>query len=329
MTSMSYVEPDPERARRLDRRMRERLGSSLRYIAGQANGLMPIDRTALEHFLSRLAKGAVPALTFGAYCDLVLAIEADRLDLAAALVTEIADAPNRSAGIVVSDLGDPITDPRADRYIRLVDTDPTISFIVKPPPSAASATCRERIAGALDLLEAGDPMMAAEIKELLGEIVLAVGSDDPTAMTFDGASSFLMWGAIVLNANGHKSVLETAQALVHESGHNVLFGLCADGSLAGDDDEARYRSPLRPDPRPMDGIIHATYVTARMHQSVGRLLKADVLDAAAALEAQASLIEHRRAFSEGIAVIDRHSRLTERGRAIMDSARAHMTQTEV
>jgi len=34
---------------------------------------------------------------FGAYCDLVFAIEADRRDLVKALLAEIAAAPNRPA----------------------------------------------------------------------------------------------------------------------------------------------------------------------------------------------------------------------------------------
>ena len=38
-----------------------------------------------------------------------------------------------------------------------------------------------------------------------------------------------------------------------------------------------FSSPLRTDPRPMDGVVHATYVVARMHQTISRLLDAGVL----------------------------------------------------
>lgn len=327
MNSAADFEPNAVRAMAIDRHMRERLGASLRYIVEQANGQVAIVRPAIEGFFARLAQGPISATIFGAYCDLVLAIDEDRLDLAEALFAEIGAAPNRPAGLQIRDLANPRIDPIADRYIRLVDTDPTISFSVLPPSSEIAAACRGRIAAAFNLLEAGDPALAAEIRALIGEIVLAVGPDDPAALTFDGASSFMLWGAIMLNANGNRTVLEMAQALAHESGHNLLFGLCADGPMVENDDNPLYPSPLRTDPRPMDGIVHATYVTARMHRTVARLLQAGVLDGAASAEAQDSLTAHRRAFAQGIEVIDRYARLTERGLAIMAGARAHMDRS--
>ena len=114
------------------------------------------------------------------------------------------------------------------------------------------------------------------------------------------------------------------QALAHESGHNLLFGLCADGPLHENGDDERYSSPLRIDPRPMDGIIHAAYVTARMHQAVQRLLAAGVLDEAQAEEARTANIANVKRFAMGMQAVDRHARLTARGRAVMAGARAYM-----
>ena len=131
---------------------------------------------------------------------------------------------------------------------------------------------------AMDLLDRGFPEMAEEIRELLSEIVIAVGPDDPKALTFDGSSSYMLWGAIMLNARGQSSVLDTAQALAHESGHNLLFGKCVNGPLVENDDEEDFAHPLRTDPRPMDGVFHAAYVIARMHQTLERLLDSGVLD---------------------------------------------------
>jgi HEXXH motif-containing protein len=317
--------PDAARAVALDRHMRARLAASLRHIVAQADGRIAMDHAALEGFFARVAAGPVSARVFGAYCDLVLAIDDDRLALAEALLGEIGAAPHRPTDLLILDLGDARNDPVAERYVRLIDSDPAAPFAVLPPPPAAAAACRERIDAAFRLLDAGDPALAAEIRVLIGEIVIAVGPDDPTAPTFDGASAFMLWGAVMLNARGHRNALEMAQALAHESGHNLLFGLCADGPLVENDDEPRYASPLRADPRPMDGIVHATYVTARMHLAVARLLAAGVLDDAATAEAHASLAAHRRAFAQGIEVIDRHGSLTGRGEAIMAGARAYMT----
>jgi hypothetical protein len=253
---------------------------------------------------------------FGAYCDLVFAIEADRRDLVKALLAEIAAAPNRPADLAICDLADPTCDPIAARYVRLINTDPSASFNVLPLTAEIAAACRSGFPP-----PSGCSTRATRHSPPIGEIVLAIGSEDPTAMQFDGASSFMLWGAIVLNATAHRTDLETAQALTHESGHNLLFGLSADGPLVENDDKARYPSPLRADPRPMDGIVHATYVTARMHRAVAQLLSAGVANRA---EAEASLTAHRRAFDQGWAIIARDGGLSERGRAAMAGACAYM-----
>jgi HEXXH motif-containing protein len=324
MTERLGFAPNADRSRHLDGRMRERLAESLRYILDQAQGYLTYSRPDFEAFLGRLAQGPVSSQVFGAYCDLVLDIEADQLDIAEKRVAEILAAPVQSGGPLIIDLLDPASDAASDRYGRLVDTDPSMPFRLMPPPAPAAASCRERIAAALTLIDAGHPELADELRAILREIVLAVGPDEPGAVVFDGASSFMLWGAIVLNVRTHKTVLEMVQALAHESGHNLLFGFCADGPLVENSDADRYPSPLRLDPRPMDGIVHATYVTARMHQAVHRLLESGVLTAEQEVEARTGLADHQRAFAGAIATVDRYARFTPLGEAIMAGARDHM-----
>lgn len=78
------------------------------------------------------ARGPVSPLVFGTYCDLVLALDADALSEAEALLKEIAAAPTASPELHVLDLGDPDTDPAANRYRRLVDTDESLPFTISP-----------------------------------------------------------------------------------------------------------------------------------------------------------------------------------------------------
>jgi HEXXH motif-containing protein len=313
--------PDAARAAALDARMRQRLGASLEHIAEAARGRLEFDEAALATFLRRLATAAVPARICAAYFDLVIAIEAGRLDEAAGLLAEISASPNRPADMVVSSLADPAADPIAQRYLRFMDTDPDVSLTLLPPPAEAAVACRGRIAAALALLDLGDPAMAAEIRTLVGDVVLAVGPDDPGALEFDGVSAFPLWGAIMLNAGPPRSVLATAQALAHESGHNLLFGLCADGPLVENDGVPRYRSPLREELRPMDGIVHATFVTARMHGTLARLLASGALDADQAEEARADMASHAAGLAAGLQEVERHALLTDLGRSVMDAAR--------
>jgi len=156
--------------------------------------------------------------------------------------------------------------------------------------------------------------------------VLAVGSSEPDAWSFDGASSFLLWGAVVLNAAEGASVLATIQAVAHESAHNLLFGLSADGPLVLNGDLERYPSPLRTDARPLDGIFHATFVTARMQQAVGALRAAGALLPAERDEAESALAANAALFAQGLATLDRHAKLTPLGEAVLAGARAVMAR---
>src|SRR5206468_1451776 len=113
------------------------------------------------------------------------------------------------------------------------------------PPAEAVARMQALIARAFTLIDAGNPELAAEIRTIVQEIVLATGPGGVDAVQFDGVSAFLLWGGVVLNATSYATPIETVQALAHESGHNLLFGLCADGPLQNNDDDERYASPLR------------------------------------------------------------------------------------
>ena len=323
-TELTCFDPSRARAAAVSARMRERLAESLRYILDQSAGHFAIPRREMAGFLDRLVSGPVSPLVFGIYCDLVLAIDANALDEAEQLLTEISAAPNAPDELRILDLGDPRADPASNRYRRLVDTDASLPFTISPPTTAGAAHIRTLIAEAFALLDAGNPALAGEIRTLLREIVLALGSDDPFAAQFDGVSSFLLWGATVFDVRSYKTSLEMVQALAHESGHNLLFGLCADGPLHENDNDERFASPLRRDPRPMDGIIHAAYVSARMHQSVQRLLDAKVLDEPQQQQARAANVTNAKHFAMGIGTVDRHARLTPIGRSVMENARAYM-----
>jgi HEXXH motif-containing protein len=312
-------EPSAARGAALDRRMRERLADSLDYIFTQVGEDLGVERALAEQTSARIRSEPQSPHRFGAYYDLVLAIENEDLDEARRLARELTSrGPVR--GLCIVSIGNrPEED--AERYRRLFLDDP---LLAAEPDPALLANTKNRIESAFALLEGHFPGMAAEIRELLREIVIAAGPNDPNAITFDGASSYMLWGATLLNARGQKSVLDTAQALAHESGHNLLFGYCASGPLVENADEELFPSPLRKDLRPMDGIVHATYVVARMHQTLERLVSADVLSESQTQAALADLDAHVRNFEAGDAVIRQSGRLTALGAEVIDSARAHM-----
>ncbi len=306
--------------------MRERLADALVYICEQLGDELPNAAAMAACADAVIRRSRVSSLVFGAYYELVSAIDEDDDAAAGRLAAEIARARPLPDAMAILALDDPACALPFDRFRRLMDTDPDVPLQVWPPQPQAEAACRDRIRQAFDLLDRGFPQMAAEIRALVGELVLAAGPEDPKAITFDGASCFMLWGAVMLNVRGQSNVLDTAQALAHESGHNLLFGFCADGPLIENEDEERYVSPLRLDPRPMDGIVHATYVTARMHQTVSRLLAAGVLDGGQTEAARADQAVHARGFAAGDEVIRQSGRLTAVGRQVMEAARAYMAR---
>lgn len=318
--------PDPDRAAVLDRRMRDRLADSLRYIRTQSGSALTFPEPAFDRLLERLTEGPVSSAVFAVYYDLVLAIGQDALAEAQKCIDELVGmGGDSSAGPQIIALKDYRTDRTADRFRRFVDTDPQTQFTILPPSPEKFDACRKRIEDAFALLDRASPVLSNEVRALLREIVLAVGPDDPDAMLFDGASSFMLWGALVLNADSYQNDLDMVQVLAHESGHNILFGLCADGPLIENDDDERYPSPVRRDPRPMDGVVHAAFVIARMHQAVRALLDADALDASQREDAETALVNLNRSFAHAMGTIDQHALLTPLGKSVMEGARGYMS----
>ncbi|MDZ4737523.1 MAG: HEXXH motif-containing putative peptide modification protein [Rhodospirillaceae bacterium] len=319
------MRPDPARAAALDRRMRQRLIDSLNYIRGQAGNHLTFPDREFEKLLERLRDRPVSAAVFAAYYDLVLSIGRDALGDAQHCLDElIAASADSVSGPAIVALKDFTEDRISERYRRFVDTDPNLPFVIVPPSAEKVEACRRRIETAFGMLDRATPDLSNEIRALIRQIVLAVGPDEPGATVFDGASSFMLWGAVVLNADSYQNDLDMVQVLAHESGHNLLFGLCADGPLIENDDAERYSSPVRRDPRPMDGIVHAAFVIARMHQSLRGLIDAGILDETQRAEAATALDTHQRSFATAIDTVDKHGLLTPLGHSVMEGARAYM-----
>lgn len=317
--------PDPARAAALDERMRQRLVDSLRYIQSQSGEHLTFPEPEFGRLVKRLGEGPVGSSVFAVYYDLVLAIGQDDLDEAQRCIEELVSLAGKAPyGPEILALKDYRTDRVSDRFRRFVDTDPANHFTILPPPPEKVAACRQRIESAFALLDRASPDFSNEIRALLREIVLAVGPDDPDAMLFDGASSFMLWGALVLNADSYQNDLDMVQVLAHESGHNLLFGLCADGPMIENDDAERYASPVRRDPRPMDGIVHAAFVIARMHQAVRALLDADAVPSDQKSEAENALANLQKNFAHAMDTVDQHALLTPLGRSVMEGARSYM-----
>lgn len=319
-------EPDALRAQQIDRRMNRELAASLRYVCQQVRNELDFDEAAILALTQALEAGyRVDAEIFAAYYDLVAALLNGDAEESSRLMARIQSAqPTR----------------RARRFVRLRtpgECDLSKILLAKflddadvpdvlPPPAEVADQFADRFDRGLYLMRRVAPELAGEVDAIVHEVIPVVG--DPTnPMQIDGGSHYQLWGALFLNAQFHPTDEAMVEVIAHESAHSLLFGLCTHQPLVLNDDDELYPSPLRTDLRPMDGIYHATFVSARMHWVMSRLLDSGLIEAARRHEIAAARDLDGKNFEAGYSVVQAHGRLTDLGSEVMAGAQRYMAST--
>lgn len=315
---------DSTRARRIDLGMRCLLGESLDYIAGQIHDQLSFDRASLARLATALKAGQkLPPSTFALYTELVIALTSGDNARAEDLLAELArEKPLDTSARIVA-LDSPHIAAQSDRLVRLMDSDPEVPFPIRPPQAEAGRVFEARLRRSMDLMSRAIPELAGEIDALVSQIIMVTG-DATSNYVFDGGSTYMMWGGLFLNVDSHENEIALLEVLAHESAHMLLFGFCRDEALVNNPDDERYPSPLRVDLRPMDGIFHATFVSARMHWAMSKLLDSGLLSPSECEFAVSSREADQKNFEAGYFTVHRHGDLTPTGRALMQSAREYM-----
>ena len=306
-----------------DQAVRQGLASSLTTVFAALDGSADIDPGRAADLLRAVESGPAPPGLFGAYVDLVLALFDDREDDARALAAELLGAvpfPRESGLVVTLDDGE-LGRGQAERYARLFIDD--LAFDLRPVAGAARAAAEARLAAAFDLLMRGAPDVLAEMRVLVRQVVLVEVAVRPDRIAFGGASTFSLWGALAINADRLGDRLEAAVSLAHEAAHSLLFGLTLGGRLVENDDDQRYPSPLRQDLRPLEGVAHATFVTARMIHTLRALIASGVLTADETALARDRLTTNDDACARGLATVLAHARFTPAGAATFEALRGY------
>ena len=318
--------PSAARGAALDATVRAQLADSLRAIAESAEDDL-CDRGAVAALADAVATHPVSSAVMVRYTEAVAAVMQGAAEEAGRCLAALADPTLRSPVVPRvmtlrdADLGLGGT----EAYRRVMDDDPGHSLGMLPLDDAALPEAAAHVEAATALL--GEDF-AGEIRHLVPEI-LGVRGIPGARLQFDGATSFYLWGCIALNLGRRRSPIGLATALAHESGHAVLFGMTMGGPVVSNPDEERYASPLREDPRPMEGIAHATWVLARMHLAVRGMLDSGKLDAAQRAEAAQALQRIARDYQAGHGVMAQGARFTEAGSAAFAPAEAYMASAGV
>lgn len=125
---------------------------------------------------------------------------------------------------------------------------------------------------ALSVISEFDPHWALLLNFLQRLVIVAEPAiSQRGAQSFGGATSFFFWRGTLINANCFASLPGLLEQLVHECCHGALFIRCKEGRLCENSDEQRIKVAIRPDPRPMNGILHSYVVAANVSSFMERL----------------------------------------------------------
>ncbi len=315
--------PPPES---LDAGMRASLAGSLTYLHDALKSLPDFDGIAIDGAVNGIRTHRVPPRLFGRYYDLVLAARAARYAEAAALFYEIIELAAKAPALAVVPFTEDALGKDRARYGRLVGGNTDSPTMLAAPDPRDWTNFKNNVLAALKLIDRADEGLAAEARALVAEVVGAGPSREKGVRTFGGISSFMLWGAVFLNTEKHRTTLDLFDGLAHETAHHVLFGLSPDEPLVTNAIEERYASPLRPDPRPMDGVFHATFVCARLHYAFERLqdMPKPTLSSAEQQLARDRMQSNARRFRDGYETVRRFGKLSETGERIISAAADYM-----
>jgi len=310
-------EPSGARGALLDSRIHFELGASLGHLA---DALVPIseDMSAslleVAHQLENNAR--VPPIVFRRYYQLVEALLEQDQKSAEALLDSIKNSKPRPQRLSITHYGH----PHADQVCLDLTQE---GLRIAPISEESAAGFEEQLRLALSLMEEALPQLHAEITAIVHEIIL-VQEPPGDKFEFHGASHYQFWGLLLLNPKHHRAPLEIIEVLAHEASHSLLFGLTIAEPLVRNPDTDLFTSPLRLDKRPMDGIYHATYVSARMCWAMEAIASSDKLSADERLQALNLAKIDRENYEAGLDVILKHADLTDSGTRILSRAREWM-----
>jgi HEXXH motif-containing protein len=302
--------------------MVDRLAESVEEIVRACSSYIRFEESVARLPERLRASSRVAPETYCIYFDLLRAVRSDDVNESLQLLREMETRLEAPLPLFYGRWG-ALPESTARRYLQYVNVDPSTQVAFEDLSSFDFDEVRRYAEGAFSVLDRAAPEVAAEIRSLLTEIVFVAGASD-ARVRFDGATSFFCSGALFLNAQEHRALVDMIDGFAHESGHAFLFSLSLGDSFVNNPNDELYRSPLRSDPRPLDGIFHATYVSARMHYAHRKVIESDLLSNSEKNEAKELLVAARRAYLDGVKTLDEHALFTPLGREVMCAARDYM-----
>jgi len=202
-----------------------------------------------------------------------------------------------------------------DTVLALADNNPLAMFEAHPDKEGNAIDLGGHLLSEwLEALRAAFETVARHLPELREEMALFAQVIVPVGFYPEkhlSASYREAIGSIYMSL--HPKPMTMVEALVHEFSHNKLNALFELDEVLMNAFEPLYRSPVRPDPRPLHGVllaVHAFVPVARLHQLL--------LEAGDPLADEARFRDVVRINREGTEVLRAHARATPVGQGLMD-----------
>jgi HEXXH motif-containing protein len=158
----------------------------------------------------------------------------------------------------------------------------------------------------LNLINAVWPELANEIRAVTPAITLLEGD------IFVGGSSMSFHGVSILNMRTGWSDIAYADHLIHEGAHHVLHAIFEATPFLKNHNFVGAPSPIRRDPRPLYGTLHATFVFLRLAMFFERMLSIR-----SNMEAENRFNRHLIGLFTGEQILTRYGKFTEEGHEFM------------
>lgn len=245
----------------IDIDVRRRLADSIAGAVAGAELELHIDRKALDAALTAIPRRQQHPRVFLYYFDLWPALRRRDWRTVSRLINNIVGMPRRRISFSIEPV-DALGED-CERASRLIFAEFAEANQMAAPDDRLAAQAQRLLEDALEIVWLVDDEIGGWIDAMLSRIYLAVPTKG--VRYWEGATSLLAWGSIFCNANARSDAWTTVQFVVHEMTHMFALGVAAAaGPLVANRLSENYASPLRADPRPMDGVMHATLVAGRL-----------------------------------------------------------------
>lgn len=315
---MTYsFEPQGKRAKQINLQMRYNLAESFEHIKEALSSEFSLDCENFNQIILGLKEGKpYSSLLFALYTKLVINIQNENfedIDKLLQLIYQQTPLQTIRPDFVTLNSKNFLGEGKLLADMMNIEEGTDFSIVSTSDNSAKNFS--NRLMQSLDVINQYLPELSYEINALVTQIIMVEPAKDSTLL-FDGGSSYMLWSGLFLNAKSHDSVIALVEVLAHEASHMLLFGFAAEESLTLNSDDERFRSPLRDDARPMEGIYHAMFAAARMFWAMNSLLDTNMLVSEEIDYAQKRVQSNLKAYFDAYQVVEEQALLTDTGKKI-------------